>query len=72
MNLKNFKEAQSLLGKKVLFKATCEFFPKNGINGKVVGLDYSKTNELQYIVSINGKRYSVGANTRGLYVSLQD
>lgn len=68
MNLKNFKDAQSLLGMHVHFKAMCELFPKNGIKGKVVGLEYSKSNELLYIVSVNGKRYIVGANTRGLIV----
>lgn len=70
MNLKNFKDAQSLLGKYVYFTAMCELFPKSGIKGKVVGLEYSKSNELLYIVSINGKQYSVGSNTRGLTVEM--
>ena len=68
MNLKNFKDAQSLLGKKVHFTAMCEFFPKDGIKGKVVGLEYSKSNELIYIVSINGNKFSVGSNTNKLNV----
>lgn len=68
MNLKNFKDAQQLLGKKVHFLATCEVFPNNGIKGKVVSLEFSKTNELLYIVLINGKRYTVGSNTRGLHI----
>lgn len=70
MNLKNFKDAQSLLGKNVHFTATCEFFPKNGIRGKVVGLEYSKSNELIYILSVNGKKFSVGSNTSKLNASL--
>ena len=70
MNLKNFKDAQSLLGKKVYFTAMCEFFPKYDIKVKVVGLEYSKSNELIYIVSINGKKFSVGSNTNKLNVSL--
>ena len=37
MNLKNFNDAQSLLGKKIHFTSMCEFFPKDGIKGKVVG-----------------------------------
>lgn len=70
MNLKNFKDAQTLLGKHVYFTATCELFPKSGIKGKVVGLEYSKSNELLYIVSVNGKKYNVGANTHGLSVEI--
>ena len=70
MNLKNFKDAQSLLGKYVYFTAICELFPKSGIKGKVVGLEYSKSNELIYIVSINSKKFSVGSNTNKLNVSL--
>ena len=68
MNLKNFNDAQQLLGKKVHFEASCELFPKNGIKGKVVGLEFTKSNELTYIVSVNGKRYTVGSNTTGLYL----
>ena len=67
-NIKDFKNAQTLLGKTVHFTATCEIFPQNGIKGKVVGLEYSKSNELLYILSTNGKRFTVGANTKGLSV----
>lgn len=68
MDVKNYIYAQTFLGKHVHFTATCEFFPKNGISGKVISLEYSKTNELLYIVSINGKRYTIGANTKGLII----
>lgn len=68
MNIKNYKYAQTLLGKTVHFVADCDFFPKNGIHGKVIALEYSKSNELLYIVSINGKRHTIGANTKGLSI----
>lgn len=71
MNLKNFKDAQTLLGKHVHFTApTCVAFPSLGIKGKVVSLEYSSTNELLYIVSYKGRKLTVGANTSGLQVTV--
>lgn len=68
LNVKNYNDARKLLGKTLLFTATCKLFPDNGIKGKLIGIDYSSTNELLYIINKNGKRYTVGANTAGLSV----
>ncbi len=60
------KSARECLGKTVRFTARCGLFPKAGITGKLIALDFSRSNELLYILSVNGRRYTVGANTDGL------
>ena len=72
MNLKDFKEASSLIGKKVTFTATCMLFPKTGITGKVMRLEYAKNNELVYIIKTlkQGLEIQVGSNTSGLTVNM--
>lgn len=69
MNYKNYTDVQQLLGKQVYISATCEFFPRTGIKGKLIGMEYSKSNELLYIVLVNGKKRIVGSNTAGLRIS---
>ena len=72
MNLKDSKIAQSLVGEKVKFEATCELFPPQGIAGKIVRIERSKTNEILYIVKTpkRGLELSVGANTHGLVATI--
>lgn len=65
-----YTEAQQYLGKQVHFIATCEVFPRDGIKGKLIGLEYSKSNELLYIVLVNGKKRTVGSNTAGLRLAV--
>ena len=68
MNLSDFNKAQQLIGKHVHFYATCELFPKQGIEGKIVRIEYGRNGELIYIVKTTrrGLEFSVGANTKGL------
>ena len=68
MVLSDFNYAQTLIGKNVKFVATCDFFPKQGVAGKVIRLEFGKNGELIYIVKTpkRGLEISVGANTKGL------
>ena len=70
MNLSDFNMAQKLIGKHVHFYATCDLFPKQGIEGKIVRIEYGRNGELIYIVKTpkRGLEFSVGANTKGLMI----
>lgn len=61
-----YSDAVKLLNKNVHFTASCEFFPKDGITGRVVNVAYSKNNELVFSIIVNHRRITVGANTTGL------
>lgn len=73
MDLKNFKDATALIGKNVKFEATCTLFPKQGIAGRVIRIEYGKNGELLYIVKTpkRGLEFSVGCNTGGLKVTVR-
>ena len=68
MQLNNFNDAKTLAGRTVEFKATCELFPPQGVKGKVVRIEMSKSGEVVYIVKTpkRGLEISVGAKTAGL------
>ena len=70
MDYKSYTDIQRLLGKQVYITATCEIFPSTGIKGKLIGMEYSKSNELLYIVLVRGKKRIVGSNTAGIRISV--
>ena len=72
MNFTDFKYATSLVGKHVHFYATCELFPRQGIEGRVIRIEYANNGELLYIVKTpkRGLEMSVGSRTAGLRLEM--
>ena len=72
MRFSDFKYASTLIGKQVHFRATCELFPRQGIRGKVMRLEYANNGELLYIIKTpkRGLEMSVGSRTAGLSLEM--
>lgn len=72
MNFSDFKYASTLIGKQVHFRASCELFPKQGICGRVIRIEYANNGELLYIIKTpkRGLEMSVGSRTAGLSLEM--